>query len=92
MILGAVSHTQHPRGQADLGLRNVSSVQEEVNRVAGPFDVLQTPGNWERQPTPRLPSRWTQGFLSRVRSAEGPDGMARAKGETEWGGRGCDGA
>lgn len=63
MTMGAASHTQHPRGQAELGLQNVSSEQEEVSRVAGPSDVLQTPGNRERQPTPRpgewLPSRWT---------------------------------
>lgn len=63
MTVGAGSHTRHPRGQAELGLQNVSSEQEEVSRVAGPSDVLQNPGNWERQPTPRpgkwLPSRGT---------------------------------
>lgn len=61
---GAVSHTRHPRGQAELGLQNVSSVQEEVSRVAGPSDVLQTLGNREKQLAPRpgewLPSRWTR--------------------------------
>lgn len=96
VTVGAVSHTRHPRGPAELGLWNVSSVQEEVSRVAGLSDVLQTPGNRERQPLPRpgqrLPSKWTQGFLRQVRSGSGSEGVTRAEEGTEKGGRGHNGA
>lgn len=96
MTVSAVYHARHPRGQARPSLRNVSSVREEVSRAAGP---LMSRRPWEpggRQPTPRpgrrLPSGWTQGFLSLVSSGVGPKGETRAEGETEQGEKGRDGS